>query len=343
LEGEINLFELGSILLRKKRIIAYVVGSVVLLAVIILLLIPNKYQSNASILPTGETNKLSSLTSLAGLGGLMPVDENSSDLFPTILHSKRIKKAVLDKTYSFATDKKQVSLKLSDYFHKEDLDKLYKALNGITYIGKDKNTGVISIAVETKYPALSQAIVGTYLEQLEDFNLHKRRTRAKENELYLAKQLEIKNNELNQTENNLEQFQKANRNWANSDNPEIIKALTNLQRDVEVKTKAFVFLTQQYEMAKFEAQKDVPIVQILDEPSLPTQKSGPHRTIILLLTAITTLMITMFFVILFENIKKKSLAKNDEEYQVFRNNLSTAFPRLNRLVIHRKIKEGSSI
>ncbi|NOY88984.1 MAG: hypothetical protein GXO93_06275 [FCB group bacterium] len=343
MEGEINLFELGSILLRKKRIIAYIVGSVVLLTILILLLMPNKYQSSASILPTGETNKLSSLTSLAGLSNIVPVNENSSDLFPTILHSKRIKKAVLDKTYSFTLDKKQISLKLSDYFHKRDKDKLYKALDAVTSISKDKNTGVINIAVETKYPALSQAIVDTYLEQLEDFNLHKRRTRAKENERYLAQQLEVKNNELNQAEDNLERFQKANRNWAISDNPEIIKALTNLQRDVEVKTKTLVFLTQQYEMAKFEAQKDVPIVQVLDKPSLPTQKSGPFRTVILLLTAITALMITIFFVILFENIKKKSLAKNDEEYQVFRNNLSTAFPRLNRLVIHRKIKESSQL
>ena len=326
-ESEINVFEIGTTLIKRRKLIVYPVFAIVTVAAIILLMTPNKYTSTVSILPSGQTDKPSGLRSLAGMGYLITVDENSSELFPEILKSKLIKDTVLSKTYSFDSDGEQTTLTLQDYFGESDRDKLHIALDEISSFRTDKKTGVIRLAVETEYPALSQAMLSTYVAELESFNLHKRRSQAKESEKYLTKQLEIKKQELTKAENELEQFQLENRNWAASSHAEIIKALTSLQREVEILSQAYLLLTQEYELAKFEAQKDVPIVRLLGQPSLPTQKSGPPRTMILALIGILTLLMTAFAVIAAESLRRLSQRPNDDAYHIFRKNMTTAFPK----------------
>lgn len=331
-DSEINIFEIGTTLIKRRKLIVYSVFAIVTLAAIILLLTPNKYTSTVCILPSGQTDKLSSLKSLTGMSNLIKTDENSSELFPEILKSNLIKHSVLSKTYSFDSDDKQITLTLQDYFGESDRDKLHIALDEISSFRTDKKTGVIRLAVETEYPALSQAILSTYVAELESFNLHKRRSQAKESEKYLTKQLVIKKQELTKAENELEQFQLENRNWAVSSHAEIIKVLTSLKREVEIQSQAYLMLTKEYELAKFEAQKDVPIVRLLGPPSLPTQKSGPPRTMMLALVGILTLMITTFAVIVAESLRRLSQRSDDDAYHIFRKNMTTAFPKATQAV-----------
>lgn len=330
--SETNVFEIGTVLIKRRKLIVYPVFAIVTVAAIILLLIPNKYTSTVSILPSGQIDKLSGLKSLTGIGNLIVTDENSSELFPEILMSNLIKDAVLSKTYSFDSDGEQTTLTLQDYFDKSDRDELYIALDDISSFRTDKKTGVIRLAVETEYPALSQTMLSTYVAELESFNLHKRRSQAKESEKYLTGQLEIKKQELTKAENKLEQFQLENRNWAVSSNAEIVKALTSLKREVEIQSQVYLLLTQKYELARFEAQKDIPIVRLLGQPSLPTQKSGPPRMMMLALVGILTLLITAFAVIAAESLRRLSQRHNDDAYHIFRKNMTTAFPKATQAV-----------
>ena len=331
-DSEINVFELGTTLVKRRKQIAYPVLAIVFLTAIILLLIPNKYKSTVSILPSGTSDQLSDIKSLAGMGNLITTDENSSELFPEILKSKLIKDAVLSKSYSFDSDGEQITLTLQDYFGESNRDKLYMALDEISSFRTDRKTGVIGLAVETEYPALSQAILSTYLAELESFNIHKRRSQAKESEKYLTRQLEIKKRELAKAEDELERFQLDNRNWAESSNAEIVKALTSMKREVEIQSRAYLLLTQEYEMAKFEAQKDVPIVRVLGQPSLPTQKSGPPRTMMLALVGSLALLIIVFAVIVAESLKRLSNRSNNDAYRIFHTSITTAFPKTIRTV-----------
>ncbi|UCE23181.1 MAG: hypothetical protein JSU74_07690 [Candidatus Zixiibacteriota bacterium] len=334
-ESQLSLFELGATLIRRRRFIVFPVLGVMALTALMLLLTPNKYTSTVTILPSGETDKLSGLNSLAGMSGIIATDENSSDLYPEVLMSRPIKDAVLDRTYSFRRDGQATTLTLQEYFGKNDRDLLCSSLNKIAGFSVDKKTGIIHLAVETEYPALSQAILSAYVSELENFNLHKRRSQARQNEKYLARQLESKRAQLSVAEDELEQFQMENRNWNVTSNPEIIKTLTQLEREVEIYSQAYLLLTKEYEMAKFEAQKDVPIVRLLGQPSLPTQKSGPFRTMTLALVGILALLAMTLLVLALEGIKKMSTGTDQEAYQNLRQNLTTAFPRtldtINRL------------
>jgi hypothetical protein len=282
---------------------------------------------------------MAQLKDLAGLSELSTTEENSSGLFPVILRSRLIREAVLNREYSFTHKSEPMALTPAAYFRQDNPDKLQRKLAGITSIDLDKKTGVIRVAVETKYPEFSRAIIDQYLAELETFNLHKRRSRAKDNAQYLARQLKEMQRELEQAEDSLEQFQLVNRDWAVSSAPAITKMLSRQQRDIEVKSKTYLFLRQEYEIAKLDAQKDVPIVRILDQPSLPVEKSSPHRTLIIAVCGMLSLFATLFFVVVFEALKKRSTGPDRESYQTLTKDLQRTFPRVTRLVTRRAREE----
>jgi len=331
-DSEFNLFDLASIIVKNINFIIYTIGIVIVLTIILLFLLPNKYTSTASILPSGSPDKLSELKSLAGIGINSNLNENPSALFPPILKSLHIANALLSETYSFHVDGIIKTITLQEYFDEYDNDKLVSELAKISYFGTDKETAVIHIAVESKYPAFSQALVAKYLFELENYNLYKRRSKASENEAYLAKQLGVIKEELSAAEDELERFQAANRNWRISSNSEIIRALSRLDRSVEIKSSIFLFLTKEFERAKFDAQKDVPIIQILDSPSLPTEISSPDRSLILLLIIVISSFLTVFMVIIYESVRKHSREQKKELVDEIKNDLQSTFPTISKYI-----------
>ncbi|RME25397.1 MAG: hypothetical protein D6800_07670, partial [Candidatus Zixiibacteriota bacterium] len=226
---------LGQLIWQQRRLIMIAVTVVTLLTLITVLLLPNQYRSTATILPSGATDKMADLKQLAGLGNLIMTDENSSELYPTILASHYVSDAVLSRKYTVPVDGQPRSIDLSDYLDQDNPDKLRQALADITTITSDKKTGVITLSVETEYPELSQAICRQYLQALDSFNLHQRRSKAAENAAYLKKQLDTKTSELRAAEKALAAFQERNRDWATSTNPELLKQLAELKRETEVK------------------------------------------------------------------------------------------------------------
>lgn len=331
---QLNLFDLIRALIKARKFIIVTTMTVVLLFAGYAFLQPNQFSSKATILPSAKSGGgMSALKSLVGFASpMMTADENSSIMFPVILKSNRIVDAVLEKRYSSENGEAQQIIILSEYFDQENHDRLRRALRQSTSIQADNQTGEINIAVETDYPWLSQAILTEYLRQLEDFNVNRRQSAARNNEEYLARQLEQNKVELTAAEDRLELFQMANLDWAASGSPEILKEIGRLRRDIQAKSSSFVMLTQQYEMAKFDAQKDVPIIRILDDPSLPILKSGPFRRNMIIISFLLTTFITCFLVLVRDLIKGNLTGLHRQEIDLLQKELNINFPRSSRIV-----------
>ena len=72
--------------------------------------------------------------------------------------------------------------------------------------------------------------------------------------------------------------------------PRLAVPYADLYRRVRVQETVFELLTQQYEMARLQEARDVPIVSIIDVPGVPEKKSFPPRLVVaLLLTCLSTL------------------------------------------------------
>jgi uncharacterized protein involved in exopolysaccharide biosynthesis len=71
--------------------------------------------------------------------------------------------------------------------------------------------------------------------------------------------------------------------------PRLAVPYANLYRQVQVQETLFELLTQQYELARIQEAKDVPVVSVIDAPGIPEKKSFPPRLLLaLLLTFVST-------------------------------------------------------
>jgi capsule polysaccharide export protein KpsE/RkpR len=72
--------------------------------------------------------------------------------------------------------------------------------------------------------------------------------------------------------------------------PRLAVPYADIYRHVRVQEAVYEMLTQQYELARIQEAKDVPVIRVIDAPGIPEKKSFPPRTVlILVLTAMTAL------------------------------------------------------
>lgn len=70
--------------------------------------------------------------------------------------------------------------------------------------------------------------------------------------------------------------------------PRLAVPYANLYREVHVQETVYDLLTQQYEIARIQEAKDIPVVNVIDTPETPEKKSFPPRALLTLaLTALT--------------------------------------------------------
>jgi len=73
--------------------------------------------------------------------------------------------------------------------------------------------------------------------------------------------------------------------------PRLAVPYANLYREVQVQEAVYELLTQQYELARIQEAKDVPVVSVIDAPGIPEKKSFPPRLLLaLLITAISAVV-----------------------------------------------------
>jgi len=56
----------------------------------------------------------------------------------------------------------------------------------------------------------------------------------------------------------------------------------DLYRETKIQETVYELLTQEYEMAKIEEAKEIPVVKVLDAANVPERKSSPHRSYVML-------------------------------------------------------------
>ncbi|MFC2075719.1 Wzz/FepE/Etk N-terminal domain-containing protein [candidate division KSB1 bacterium] len=301
--GEFVLSFLARLGSRKYGIISIIfIASTI--AVVISLILPKKYDAVATILPGDESSRRLSLGQ--ELSQLSPIPLNFSGgltqqrsvLYPDILKSRKINKAILSTEYRFEFKDKDIRTNLYDWWKLETDDDGYKMLAKVVSINHSPLTGIVTISARTVSPQLSADIVNRYLAELDIYNNHVRISRAKETLTFTENRLNEVKEELVEAELDINSFQEKNRNYFNSTDPDLNLQLGRLTRQVELKNQLFITLSNQYEIARIEAKKDIPIIQILDYGVPPSKKSSPNRKLIVLaIFFVSTLLVFLCLVI----------------------------------------------
>jgi uncharacterized protein involved in exopolysaccharide biosynthesis len=256
-------------------------------SVLVALLLPAQYTAKVVLLPSGKQDKMGMLSGLASslgfdLSGTTSGLESSSLLYPEILKSRLIGEAVLSNRYRYTHKQKPVEQTLVQYLKAKNLERGLKKLAARRKIEMDVKTGIIILTVTTGNRELSALVANQFVAELERYNRERRKTKALNNQENLERRLDTVKVELAHSEGALEAFLEKNRNFAFSDDPELNRELAGLKRETTIKNEIYATLTQQYELAKIETQKEIPIVQVLDAAVPPLKKSSPQRTVIVL-------------------------------------------------------------
>jgi tyrosine-protein kinase Etk/Wzc len=99
--------------------------------------------------------------------------------------------------------------------------------------------------------------------------------------------------------------------------------LANIQilRDVKYNTMLYELLAKQYEVARLDEAKDIPMIQVLDVALVPERKFKPQRAMIAILSAFLGLFIALIYAFVAENMKAPKTAEQEEKWRQLRSYL----------------------
>ena len=86
--------------------------------------------------------------------------------------------------------------------------------------------------------------------------------------------------------------------------PPATTELSRLVRELRIQEKILLVLTEEYERARILEQKDVPLVEVLDQASPPIHKSAPRRALIGVVAVLIALVTRSFLLILRERVRR---------------------------------------
>lgn len=256
-----------------------------LLMALVTLCLPNQYKSEARVLPgdsrSGGGGMAAAAAAAAGVS--IPGSEGPDAAYVDILNSRSLREALLLTKFSFrirswylgpSVTREQT---LYDYLEKKNMDRAIKALKDRITVTRDLKSKLITLAVETESPELSQQITQALVHLLDDFVVSKARTRGGAKAAFSGRRLIEARNELAQAEESFRAFLDGNRNYLLSPDPSVRLKGTRFDNELKLRTQILSTLAIGREQALLEEKNDMPILNVLDAGNLPIDKSGPAR------------------------------------------------------------------
>lgn len=297
-DGNVYL-DLGALLQRCLRHKLLVFGVLLLIATssaIYAFLQRNTYSSTAKLVfqnsGAGLSGGLSALASLAGVDAASKSGD-ASVYIEDILRSTDFAQAVLDHPWKASKHWSDTSgpFLLRDFWETEsdttesdwrakERERLIRKIGNGKYISisKDKKTGVITLATQFEDPRVAYDVNRFLIDELNNTLVNKLSTKAGANRKFIETRVKEVKIDLAKSEDRLRQFRQSNRLRTD---PEYQLEEGRLLRDIQINQEIYLQLVKQYEMAKIDEEKDIPVLDVIDSPMVPVKKTGPQRTLLL--------------------------------------------------------------
>ena len=269
---------------------------------------PNSFDSTSNILSQAQ-NFGFNLGSDIGNDGIY-----SSDIYESILKSRRLAKATIQNEFSidkskankiplyqilFDGNKNEISEDEMISIATEDF------INNHLSVYKAPGKSIISISMVTNDPLLSKSILDSLLfnmnEIYRDHNLSNNLLKLD----FLEERITMNNQELLILEEKYEKFLLENKNYTNS--VALIIQEDRIQRELDIVKSLSISLKRQYEGIKLETIDKSTAVEILDYPEVSFDYYSPS----LLLNILSGIIIGFFFSLIIIYFRILSDLKND--------------------------------
>ena len=155
-------------------------------------------------------------------------------------------------------------------------------------VNLDNKTSLLTLEIETEDAQLSADILNYIVWQLDNFIQTKKTSSAGNQRIFVEGRLVEIKVELTIAENKLKDFREQNRMIVTS--PELLLQQERLLREVIINTTIYTELKKQFEVAKIEEVKDIPIINVMDKARANAVRERPKRSIIVLSTFFISLL-----------------------------------------------------
>jgi uncharacterized protein involved in exopolysaccharide biosynthesis len=337
---EISLAAAGATLLRGRRILllSIFLGGVV--GVLIARSSGPSYRASATFITAGAASQPQTLAGLAGQFGLaIPGRESnqSPEFYQTLLTTREVLESVAIRSYSVPSDDSMLTSRpLLEIVQAEGTSDAERLANGIDWLKNslvssvNRQTGVVSLSVQSRWPTLSEALTSTLLEALQTFDLETRRTQAQAERDFLQERLSAAKDQLAVAEQALQSFLQQNRQFFNA--PELQFQHDRLQREVNMRQQVYAGLMDAYEQASIRAVRDTPVLTVLEHPIVPPFREA-RRTILKGLIGMSVGLVAGLVVIL---MHAQTRGHQDPDVESLRDEWEKTKSDLRRLLLQRR-------
>ena len=269
-------------------------GSVALL---VAFLLPPTFVASVSVLEAqrpGGTSALSQLGVSAEMLGLHAGGSGSNALtYPDVLRSRRLLGALLEQRFR---DQKGVEHLLADWLRPgapspQRTARATDELRARLDIALDRRTNLLRLSVSDRDPVLAAAIANAACAELQRVVMTAIMTQAGANRRFVEHELDGARRDLARAENALRGFAEGNLRFGNA--PRLALEQARLMREVRTQEEIVIALTRQYEIAKVDENRDVPVLNVLDPAVTPAFRSSPKRGMIVALGVLLGLAMGM--------------------------------------------------
>ena len=293
----------------------------VFVGVAVALMSPIVYTSSSTFILSSSNDKKSSLGGVASLVGinLGEIDGENQippTMYPKVGESVEFKRLLLDEYI----DKNQ-TLKLKEFLIEYygidagifvlDDDKLFVSEGEhilfeilekkIISISVNERDGFVSISANMPTSEYAANTCINARKILQTIVINTKIKRAKENLNFNQEQLNLKKIEFDEIQDKIAYFEDSNLNIINS---KYRNELNKLKAEFQIINSVYTELSKQLEQSKLQVNRDTPVFSIVKEASMPVKKSSPKRTVIVLVSGFLGFVISAFWVISRDTIKK---------------------------------------
>lgn len=322
-EEEVHLINYVNVLLKRRWLIIIGVFFCIVFTGIVSKIMPPVYTASAKFLPSKNPEMTSRMGTLIGTSRRVETIENNvtSEYYTELLKSSPFLERIANK--KFLSKKLGEEIDLVSYYQIEadnEAEKLVIAtetIGGNLELSTARTTKVVSLSYSSGEPELSAAIVNAFLEELIKYNQDVKDTKAKQNREFIEERLEENRKLLKKAEAELADFTAKNKKIVT---PDLEIELDRLKRNVKVQEEVYVMLRKQLELAKIEEQEKKPVIEIIENASVPLYKSSPKTRWNVILAGFVSLFLFIGLAFVLEYISKMN--PKDEGYKEFYKHLT---------------------
>jgi hypothetical protein len=140
--------------------------------------------------------------------------------------------------------------------------------------------GYIEVIASDKNAFISTQLVKIVTKNLQSRIIELRTNKIKERLEYSKNQYELKQIEFNILQNNVADFKDSNKNISTA---RFMSELQKLESEYQLQQNILMTLASEFNNNKIKLNKDTPIFSVIDEVSVPNEKSEPKRSLIALI------------------------------------------------------------